>query len=126
MPPKCRALPDDSTSTRYGSDSLAASKAEAVHKETNTNPEPEPVHNNTHGTKEDSEESMDEPHNSIEVEVATVVKNQLDLYKIEHQELTKVSQGMKLWLSVSRSKSCRNCSIRRYCDVDMASLKKRP
>jgi len=37
--------------------------------------------------------SMHEPHDSIEVEIVTVFKNQLDLYKADHQELTKVCGG---------------------------------
>jgi len=38
-------------------------------------------------------DSMHEPHDSIEVEIVSVFKNQLDLYKAEHQELTKVCKG---------------------------------
>lgn len=43
--------------------------------------------------QEHEDGSMHEPHDSIEVEIATVFKNQLDLYKADHQELTKVCEG---------------------------------
>jgi len=42
--------------------------------------------------QEHEDGSMHEPHVSIEVEIATVFKNQLDLYKVDHQELTKVCE----------------------------------
>lgn len=44
----------------------------------------------TDDTEEPLVDVMDEPHESIEIEIATVFKDQLDLYRAEHQELTKV------------------------------------
>lgn len=46
--------------------------------------------NHTDDTKKPLLDVMDEPHESIEVEIATVFKDQLDLYKADHQEMTKV------------------------------------